>query len=99
MRRYTGRLALKTNQLGQRNLAIGLIGVGHEAPTAVPEISAVNDGDPIRDDNGTVLVAPLDTVAVTGLRSFGANGAEITGYEWVLRNPLTSVRSDPMVPI
>ncbi len=82
LRRYTGRLALKTNQLGQRNLAIGLIGVGHEAPTAVPEISAVNDGDPIRDDNGTVLVAPLDTVAVTGLRSFGANGAEITGYEW-----------------
>ncbi len=82
LRRYTGRLALKTNELGRRNLTVGLVGVGHEPPTAVPEISAVNDADPVTDDNGTVLVAPLDTVAVSGIHSFGANGAEIAGYEW-----------------
>jgi hypothetical protein len=82
LRRYSSQLRLATNEVSKPWTEIGMLGVGHLAPTAVARILSVGGGDPISDENGSAQVAPMDTITVTAMQSFGSNGAEIIGWEW-----------------
>jgi hypothetical protein len=81
LRRYTGRISFTTNVPGGEEISMGLVGIGHNMPTAVPRVLSVSGGPPNRNE-GIAQVAPSDTVLLTGEDSYGANGAEISSYEW-----------------
>lgn len=81
LRRYTGRISFTTNVPGGEEISMGLVGIGHNMPTAVPRVLSVSGGPPNRNE-GIAQVAPSDTVLLTGEDSYGANGAEISAYEW-----------------
>jgi len=82
LRRYTSRISFTTNIPGGEEVSLGLVGIGHNMPTAVPRVLSVSGGPPNRNDDGVAQVAPSDTVTLTGEDSFGANGADIVAYEW-----------------
>ncbi len=82
LRRYSSRINFATNIPGGEEVALGLVGIGHNRPIAVPRVLSVSGGAPNRNDDGVAQVAPSDTVVLTGEDSYGANGATIVAYEW-----------------
>jgi hypothetical protein len=82
LRRYTSRLSFTTNVPDGEMVVLGILGVGHNMPTAVPRVLSVSGGPPNRDGNGVAQVAPSDSVVLTSEDSYGANGAAITAQEW-----------------